>query len=131
MDLLEQEEARRRSSGGGGGADRAEGQPPSFVTLEEHQLAARQLLARGSERTSAKSGLNVSEAFMRLLLQVHEHAKQANGAGGDSVSSLDVLRQGVQLDESAERQPPPCACAVPMPPPPGSGPGAGAAARRA
>jgi hypothetical protein len=116
VDILEQEEALR-----GGSADRAASQPLSFVTLEEHQRAARQLLARGSERTSAKTGLNVLEAFMRLVLQVHEHAKQAKGAGYDSASSLDVLRQGVQLDESSEREPQPCACAVPVPPPPSPG----------
>mmetsp|Transcript_3102 Transcript_3102/g.4443 ORF Transcript_3102/g.4443 Transcript_3102/m.4443 type:complete len:131 (+) Transcript_3102:589-981(+) len=84
------------------------------VSLEEHNAAAKKLMARGSIRTSAKTGENVSESFMRLVFLVHEQekarSKDPTGDGQqekyDSTISLNFLRNS--LDNNLGEQENPC-----------------------
>ncbi|GBG30317.1 Ras-related protein Rab-11B [Hondaea fermentalgiana] len=79
---------------------------PDHVSPEEHQKAQLRFMFRACVRTSAKTGENVNNCFLKLVFLIHERETSSAGhsagdAGAyDARSSLNYLKSSIALDDA-------------------------------
>mmetsp|Transcript_22426 Transcript_22426/g.44013 ORF Transcript_22426/g.44013 Transcript_22426/m.44013 type:complete len:266 (+) Transcript_22426:179-976(+) len=73
---------------------------PDHVSPEEHQKAQQQFMYRGSIRTSAKTGENVNNCFLKLVFLIHQHQAASSAKSDYDVrNSLNFLKSSIELDD--------------------------------